>query len=171
MSEVATSISFKVVTGIVSWYGKKELPKMLKRLARKYAPLELKNVQLKAVQQPMITLNPNDGVCEMWLQLGMSNTSTYTVEYLCCDVQLHVGPRQFIEFQRVLLRELKPGGVAEMGVRVPLTETQISLAKSLFGGQEMKSGRLEYELLLSSPFGRETIHRREEVSVRFNQLI
>lgn len=142
---------------------------MLKRLARKYAPLELQNLRLTLAQPPVITLNPDDGVCELSFQLALSNTTTYTVECLCCDLRLEVGPKSYAELQRVLMCELKPGGAAQHVVKVPLTETQINLALMLFGDQEMKSGRIDYSLMISSPFGRETIHRREEVNVRCYQ--
>jgi hypothetical protein len=149
MDSVSIGVGKQLLLLLFKWF-----PKMLKRLAKKIAPLEQSHITFECQQRPHLYYDAEASVCDMWLPLQISNRTLYDIEILTGNCIFRINGNEFIETALPPLLTIASGQSLKLHLRRPLTEFEYKRALRLLANQSMQPAICAVSFRVESAFGR-----------------
>lgn len=164
MADVTISVGTKLLV-----LAAKGAPKMLKKVAARYAPFEFQDVAITIQPRPVIIHNQKESICELRITLNFRNSTLYDATLLFCQFELEINGYLLTKLEsarRLLLPRLKDDTLI---LSKPLTEFEFKRAQNLFAGQSKQDCQCYLSLQIETTFGQQTCERKIPTSIDLRQ--
>ncbi len=140
-----------------------------KKLLKKYFPLNENDLQIKLENLPNIYINEQINHCNISFSIGLKNYTNYDLFLSFVQIRLTVNDYQFLNYDKIVLKNIKKKEGAQFYLEIPLTYYQVKkILLMVSKGGNILNANFELKLPSKNIFGDLVFDKRlfEKIEVR-----
>ena len=141
-----------------------------KKLLKRYFPLNENDLQIKLENLPNIYINEQINHCNISFSIGFKNYTNYDLFISFVQIRLTVNDYQFLNYDKILLKNFKKKEGAQFYLEIPLTYYQVrKILQMVSKGGNILTANFELKMPTKNIFGDLVIDKRlfERIEVKY----